>query len=393
MNNKRTLKNQAQSPASSVKVFVRVRPFSEKESSSNPKLVVKIYDEKCLIFDPKVDEESFFFHGVAQRGRDINKKEKKNMVFEFDRVFDENSTNDEVYEATTKSLIASVFEGYNCSVFAYGATGAGKTFTMLGNQSQPGITYLTIVQLLSHLDAIKDTFNVTVGASYLEVYNENVRDLLHPNSPVLQLREDNGRVTVAGLRIDPINNPQTLFTLLERGNENRSQHPTDSNAESSRSHAVFQVHVRMVTKSTGQVKLSKLSMIDLAGSERGVATGCSGLRFKEGSNINKSLLALGNCINALADGLKHVPYRDSKLTRILKDSLGGNCQTVMVANVSPHAASYEDTYNTLKYANRAKSIKSKLSKNVLTDVMTIPQYKRLVEELRTKIAKFEVIFF
>lgn len=123
---------------------------------------------------------------------------------------------------------------------------------------------------------------------------------------------------------------------------------------------LLQVYIRMSTKLSREVKQVKLSMIDLAGSERGAATGCSGARFTEGANINRSLLALGNCINSLADGLKHIPYRDSKLTRLLKDSLGGNCSTVMIANVSPAPLSYEDTYNTLKYASRAKTIKSKV---------------------------------
>lgn len=138
-----------------------------------------------------------------------------------------------------------------------------------------------------------------------------------------------------------------------------------------------------------QVRLSKLSMIDLAGSERGAATGCAGARFTEGANINKSLLALGNCINSLADGQRHVPYRDSKLTRLLKDSLGGNCQTVMIANISPSSLSYEDTYNTLKYATRAKKIKSHMKKNVVKREMHVEQYVKLVEELNKEVERLK----
>lgn len=136
----------------------------------------------------------------------------------------------------------------------------------------------------------------------------------------------------------------------------------------------------MTFKTTGQVRVAKLSMIDLAGSERGAATGCAGMRFTEGANINRSLLALGNCINSLAGGLKHVPYRDSKLTRLLKDSLGGNCQTIMIANISPSSISYEDTYNTLKYATRAKKIKSNVKKNVMNTNVDVEHYSKLVEE-------------
>lgn len=130
-------------------------------------------------------------------------------------------------------------------------------------------------------------------------------------------------------------------------------------------------------------------MIDLAGSERGAATGCAGARFTEGANINKSLLALGNCINSLADGQRHVPYRDSKLTRLLKDSLGGNCQTVMIANISPSSLSYEDTYNTLKYATRAKKIKSHMKKNVVKCEMHVEQYVKLVEELNKEVERLK----
>lgn len=137
----------------------------------------------------------------------------------------------------------------------------------------------------------------------------------------------------------------------------------------------------MKFKTTGQTRVAKLSMIDLAGSERGAATGCAGMRFTEGANINRSLLALGNCINSLAGGLKHVPYRDSKLTRLLKDSLGGNCHTIMIANVAPSSHTYEDTYNTLKYATRAKKIKCMVKKNVVNNNLGIENYVKIIEEL------------
>lgn len=371
-----------------VKVYVRVRPFNGKELVCACRKIVSIVDEKSIIFDPEEEEEPFFFRGVAQKGRDLTRRMNKNLHFEFDRIFDENATNFDVFEGSSKDIISSVFEGYNCSVFAYGATGAGKTFTMLGTPEQPGIAYLTIVELLKFIDKCSN-MKVTLGVSYLEVYNENVKDLLNPSNAVLFLRENDagGHVTVSGLKIKQIHHTDELFTLLNEGNGNRTQHPTDSNEESSRSHAVFQVHVRIASE--GTVKLSKLSMIDLAGSERAAATGCKGERFKEGANINKSLLALGNCINALADGLKHVPYRDSKLTRILKDSLGGNCRTIMIANVSPSSSSFEDTYNTLKYATRTKCIKSVISKNVMNESLSIGQYKKIVQELTEKIKQVQ----
>uniref|UniRef100_A0A6P7H996 Kinesin-like protein n=1 Tax=Diabrotica virgifera virgifera TaxID=50390 RepID=A0A6P7H996_DIAVI len=222
------------------------------------------------------------------------------------------------------------------------------------------------------------------GITYLEVYNELVKDLLNPGPP-LNLREDsNYGVIVAGIKVFKISNADELFHLLEQGNRNRTQHPTDANAESSRSHAVFQVYIKMMRKTTKQVRTAKLSMIDLAGSERGSVTGYGGARFTEGANINKSLLALGNCINSLADGQRHVPYRDSKLTRLLKDSLGGNCKTVMIANVSPSSLSFEDTYNTLKYATRAKKIKSNIHMNVAKVDLNIIHYVKMIEDLTTE---------
>lgn len=229
----------------------------------------------------------------------------------------------------------------------YGATGAGKTFTMLGNDSSPGLTFLTMRDLFSKIEAQSDVRRFDVGVSYLEVYNEQVMNLLTKTGP-LKLREDSNGVVVSGLVLKPIYSAEELLELLALGNSHRTQHPTDANAESSRSHAVFQVHIRMTDRKTGTKRMVKLSMIDLAGSERAASTKGIGIRFKEGASINKSLLALGNCINKLADGLKHIPYRDSNLTRILKDSLGGNCQTLMVANVSMSSLTYEDTYNTLK---------------------------------------------
>lgn len=223
-------------------------------------------------------------------------------------------------------------------------------------------------ELFTQMDQLKEEHTFVIGISYLEVYNEQVMNLLTKSGP-LKLREDSNGVVVGGLVLKQIQNAEELFELLTLGNKNRTQHPTDANEESSRSHAIFQVHIRMTDKKTSVRRTVKLSMIDLAGSERAQSTKCKGLRFKEGANINKSLLALGNCINKLADGCKHIPYRDSNLTRILKDSLGGNCQTLMIANISPSSLTYEDTYNTLKYASRAKKIRTTLRQNVITTNM------------------------
>lgn len=331
--------------------------------------MIRVLDNTSLIFDPDEDEDEFFFHGSKQTHRDITKRIKKKLNMEFDSVFDTEATNDQVFETCTKSIVTSVMNGFNCSVFVYGQTGSGKTYTMLGSENNPGITFLTMRELFLQIENLKEERKFDIGICYLEVYNEQVMNLLTKSGP-LKLREDsNGGVVVGGLVLKQIHNAEELFALLILGNKNRTQHPTDANEESSRSHAIFQVHIRMTDKKTSVRRTVKLSMIDLAGSERAQSTKCEGLRFKEGANINKSLLALGNCINKLADGCKHIPYRDSNLTRILKDSLGGNCQTLMIANVSPSSLTFLDTYNTLKYASRAKKIRTTVKANVVTSNM------------------------
>ncbi|CRK99415.1 CLUMA_CG012568, isoform A [Clunio marinus] len=348
-----------------IKVVVRVRPFNRREMEQNQKNIIRVLDESTLVFDPDEDEDEFFFHGAKQTHRDITKRIKKKLNMEFDSVFDDKKCNEEVFEICTKPIVTSVMNGFNCSVFVYGATGAGKTYTMLGSENNPGITFLTMRELFSQIQKLECERRFEIGISYLEVYNEQVMNLLTKSGP-LKLREDSNGVVVGGLVLKQIRNAEELFELLIIGNKNRTQHPTDANEESSRSHAIFQVHIRMTDNKTSVRRTVKLSMIDLAGSERAQSTKCKGLRFKEGANINKSLLALGNCINKLADGCKHIPYRDSNLTRILKDSLGGNCQTLMIANISPSSLTYEDTYNTLKYASRAKKIRTNIRQNTIT---------------------------
>ncbi|XP_045520395.1 kinesin-like protein KIF18A isoform X1 [Pieris brassicae] len=379
-----------QNMSANIKVVVRVRPLNMKEIQSNNRVVVDVVDDKMLVFDPKQETRPFFYQGVQQPNKNFLKRANKELKFVFDDVCGQEASNQDVFETTTKEIIASLMEGYNCSVFAYGATGAGKTFTMIGTLENPGITYLTMEHLFYTIDSFEKDREFDIGVSYIEVYNENVYDLLKPSSTPLQLREDSKYgVMVAGLSLHSIRTARELLNMLEDGNKNRTQHPTDANAESSRSHAVFQVYVKMRYKISSQLRMVKLSMIDLAGSERASATGCKGDRFKEGANINKSLLSLGNCINKLADGSNYIPYRDSKLTRLLKDSLGGNCKTVMIANVSPSSITYEDTYNTLKYAARANKIQLSIKKNIVDGDMRLSQYVKINEELRKKIKELE----
>ncbi|XP_047903803.2 kinesin-like protein KIF18B [Anser cygnoides] len=371
-----------------VAVVVRVRPPTACERERAAHTVLHVVDQHILVFDP---EEPSGPPGAALPGRGA-KNRGKDLKFVFDRVFGEGATQEEVFQHTTREVLDSVLNGYNCSVFAYGATGAGKTYTMLGSEQSPGIMYLTMVELYKRIEARKDEKSCEVLVSYQEVYNEQIHDLLEPKGP-LAIREDPEKgVVVQGLSFHQPKSAEQLLEMLANGNKNRTQHPTDANASSSRSHAVFQIYVKQQDRVVGltqDLQVSKMSLIDLAGSERASVTNTRGERLREGANINRSLLALINVINALADAKSkktHIPYRDSKLTRLLKDSIGGNCRTVMIAAVSPSALAYEDTYNTLKYANRAKEIKLSLKSNVLSLDCHISKYPVICEQLKAEVA-------
>lgn len=335
----------------------------------------------------------------------------------FDVAFDHDSSQTEVYAQTAKPYISSVIEGYNVTVFAYGATGAGKTHTMMGNtrqdesinNSDAGIIPNALVDIFDILSSKKSTAkygeSYSVIVSFMEVYNEQVYDLLEPSGKILSVREDQekGVVIVAGITEKIVDCPEVVLELLKEGNAHRKTEATMANQVSSRSHAVLQLTVRHTIRSeTGHEHAtdSKLSLIDLAGSERASATNNRGTRLVEGANINKSLLALANCINALAENSatnkkNNVKYRDSKLTHLLKSSLEGKCKLVMIANINPSHHTFEDSHNTLKYANRAKNIKvnPQLGEQIQKESSWIEREARLREEnaiLRERVAELEM---
>ena len=243
--------------------------------------------------------------------------------------------------------------------------------------------YTTFLELFSGIEGHLNR-EYTVKLSYLEIYNEVVRDLFS-TADNLELREDKDKgLVVAGLSFITPRNPSEVLKAIRKGNKRRTCEPTQANQTSSRSHAVLQIATEHTSRSNNiQIVTGKMSLIDLAGSERAAKTNNRGLRMVEGANINRSLLALGNCINALCEMKGHVPYRDSKLTRLLKDSLGGNCRTVMIACISPYVGSYEETHNTLEYANRAKNIKTHAQKNVSN--LHISRYNEIISSLRQEI--------
>ncbi|KAI9814703.1 MAG: kinesin-like protein Klp5 [Thelocarpon impressellum] len=347
--------------------------------------VIKVVDDKCLVFDPPEDSPvQRFSKSVVPSSA----KRVKDQTFAFDRVFDENTTQGDVYEATTKNLLDSVLEGYNATVFAYGATGCGKTHTITGTAQYPGIIFLTMQELFERISDRSDDKTTEISLSYLEIYNETIRDLLVPGGSKagLMLREDaNQAVSVSGLSSHHPKTVKEVMDMIMVGNEYRTMSPTEANATSSRSHAVLQINVSQKDRNADVNEphtMATLSIIDLAGSERASATKNRGDRLLEGANINKSLLALGSCINALCDPRKknHVPYRNSKLTRLLKFSLGGNCKTVMIVCVSPSSQHFDETQNTLRYANRAKNIQTKVTRNVYNVNRHVKDFLKKIDE-------------
>ena len=380
-------------------VCVRCRPLSISEQQLSSYETIKIMDNKMVILMDPIE-----YNGPST----IFKNRNREQAYAFDFAFDKNSSQYIVFENSTKFLIEGIVNGFNATVFAYGATGAGKTYTMLGNESNPGIMPLTLRELFNKVNSFKDR-DYKLKFWYLEIYNENIRDLLkfmgknnnleNTSNEYLDLREDPERgIVVSGITEINVTNSFDMLKILKRGNRNRTQEATGANETSSRSHAILQVSIEYKDRNSGidiEIKFSKLSLIDLAGSERASATQNRGIRLIEGANINRSLLTLGNCINALCEASKsgnkkpYIPYRDSKLTRLLKDSLGGNARTVMIANVSPSINTFDDTYNTLKYANRAKNIKTFVTRNVLNAQYHISNYVNIINNLKEEVSKLK----
>ncbi|SBT31209.1 kinesin-8, putative [Plasmodium ovale wallikeri] len=366
-------------------VVIRCRPMSVSEKNDGAKNVIKIMDNKMVVLlDPANNSDN-----VLRQNRSREKK------YVFDYVFDENSTQEDVYNYSVKCLIDGVIKGYNSTVFAYGATGAGKTHTVIGYKNEPGIMMMILRDLFEKIKSLEVMNVYKVKCSFVEIYNENICDLLNPSNDYLDLREDPIKgVTVSNIFEVCTTSVEEIMELIHTGNRNRTQEPTDANKTSSRSHGVLQVIVEETEKGQGiyqQTKRGKLCVIDLAGSERASQTNNKGMRMLEGANINRSLLALGNVINALVLRSKgtsksnFIPFRDSKLTRLLKDSLGGNCKTLMIANISPSHLSYEDTHNTLKYANRAKNIKNVVTSNAIVVKHHLTMYIDVIEKLKSEI--------
>ncbi|XP_072546698.1 kinesin-like protein KIF11 [Salminus brasiliensis] len=372
-----------------IQVVVRCRPFNAVERKSSSHGVVECDQGRKEV--------------VVRTGGVNDKTSRK--TYTFDMVFGQSAKQIDVYRSVVCPILDEVIMGYNCTVFAYGQTGTGKTFTMEGERSPneeftweedplAGIIPRTLHQIFEKLASNGTEFSVKV--SLLEIYNEELFDLLSPSPDVterLQLFDDprNKRgVIVKGLEEVTVHNKNEVYQILERGAAKRKTASTLMNAYSSRSHSVFSVtiHMKEITLDGEElVKIGKLNLVDLAGSENIGRSGAVDKRAREAGNINQSLLTLGRVITALVERGPHVPYRESKLTRILQDSLGGRTKTSIIATVSPASINLEETLSTLEYANRAKNIMNKPEVNQkLTKRTLIKEYTEEIERLKRDLA-------
>ncbi|XP_028563056.2 kinesin-like protein KIF7 [Podarcis muralis] len=368
-----------------VRVAVRIRPLLPKERLHG--------HQTCLQGDPETKEVTL--------GRSRH--------FHFDTVFTESSDQESVYAACVQPLVEAFFEGFNVTVFAYGQTGSGKTYTIGEasvssiNEDEQGIIPRAMAEAFKIMDE-NDLLDYTVRISYLEVYKEEFRDLLQVEtaSKDIQIREDDkGNIVLHGVKETEVEGLDEVLSLLEMGNMAKHTGATHINRKSSRSHSIFTVTMeqrrsagrltrltlqeKVLVPASGQVLSSKFHFVDLAGSERVVKTGNTGERLKESIQINSSLLALGNVISALGDPRRkgsHIPYRDSKITRILKDSLGGNAKTVMIACLSPSSSDFDESLTTLNYANRAQNIKNRAVVNCCKETEHMEQLQLQIKSLQ-----------
>ena len=390
-----------------MKVMVRIRPPLQREIEygipfrsisevSSDNKMITIYEYLGTSTDELFRQHEFIQNpSIFQQHR-----------FTFDHIFDQDSTQLEVYIKAGKPPIKSLLEGYNSTILAYGQTGTGKTYTMEGFTSIPfdekrGLVPRVVEDIFSYINTYENKnkeIKFLIRTSYLQIYNEYISDLLIPEKKNLNIREDRKKgIFVEGLSEWVVNNPNDIYTLLQKGAENRAIASTSMNEISSRSHAIFTIILEqnILGEKIDIRKISKLNLVDLAGSERIRITGAKGKQLEESKKINKSLSALGNVINALTEpkgNINHIPYRDSKLTRLLEDSLGGNCITTLITMISPCQNFINETLSSLSFAKRAKKIKNRPVINEEIKHQTlIKQYEIQLKNLRNEIAKKDEI--
>jgi len=319
----------------------------------------------------------------------FNSSREKNVYrFNFDRIFPPSSTQQDIYDFGVKGIIDSVLDGYNGTVLAYGQTSSGKTYTMQGEmeeQSKQGIIPRMISHVFKHIYKNEDT-DFMIKVSMIEIYQEKIRDLFDTSRVNLNIRED----SIKGIYVDGtseryVGSPSDVLALLEMGSANRAQAATNMNEHSSRSHSIFILTINQTNKKEGFSKIGKLYLVDLAGSEKISKTGATGHTLEEAKIINKSLTTLGRVINNLTDGKStHIPYRESKLTRVLQESLGGNSKTCLIITCSPSIYNESESLSTLRFGERAKKIKNKPKIN---KEITVAELQKLVTQLKENLKK------
>eukprot|EP01137_Pigoraptor_chileana_P001459 Opistho-2@39130 len=364
-----------------VKVAVRCRPLNDKEIKQGHNVTVHCDAKRGTIVVTNPNP----------RGDEVPK------TFTFDDVFPPEISQMDVYNSSARPIVEAVLSGYNGTIFAYGQTGTGKTHTMEGVRSVPelrGIVPNSFAHIFGHVAKADGKARFLVRVSYLEVYMEEIRDLLAPEqNKRLELKENpETGVYVKDLSSFVVKSASELDNLMTNGNKNRVVGATHMNEHSSRSHAILTLTIECIENGPDgkeHLRMGKLNMVDLAGSERQSKTGATGDRFKEAAKINLSLSTLGNVIASLVNGASHVPYRDSKLTRLLQDSLGGNAKTLMIANVGPASYNYDETLNTLAYANRAKNIKNKPKINEDPKDAMLREFQQEIERLKMELENAE----
>ncbi|TNM94751.1 hypothetical protein fugu_017523 [Takifugu bimaculatus] len=365
----------------SVKVVVRCRPVNQREDSSGP-------PGGIIQMDLRLGQV------ILRNPRAAASEPQK--TFTFDAVYDASSKQRDLYDESVRPLVDSVLAGFNGTIFAYGQTGTGKTYTMQGAWMDPekrGVIPNAFDHVFTHISRSQSDKQYLVRASYLEIYLEEIRDLLDPKhggTRSLELRESpESGVYVRNLTSCVCKSIKEIEDVMNMGNQARAVGATDMNEHSSRSHALFLITVECSQPGPDgrkHIRVGRLNLVDLAGSERQAKTGVQGERLKEAAKINLSLSALGNVISALADGRSgHVPYRDSKLTRLLQDSLGGNAKTVMVATLGPAPQHYDETLTTLRYANRAKNIQNQPRVNEDPKDALLREFQTEIARLRAQL--------
>lgn len=361
----------AANAGNTIKVVARFRPQNKAELASGGDQIVDFETEDTC---------------------SINSNEAAG-AFTFDRVFDTKSRQTDVFDFSIRSTVDDILNGYNGTVFAYGQTGAGKSYTMMGadidDEEQRGIIPRIVEQMFASILRSPGNIEYTVRVSYMEIYMEKIRDLLAPQNDNLPIHEEKSRgVYVKGLLEIYVSSVQEVYEVMRRGGTARATAATNMNQESSRSHSIFVITITQKNVETGSAKSGQLFLVDLAGSEKVGKTGASGQTLEEAKKINKSLSALGMVINSLTDGKStHIPYRDSKLTRILQESLGGNSRTTLIINCSPSSYNDQETISTLRFGVRAKAIKNKAKINAELSPLEL---KQLLKKAQNQVTTYEV---